>query len=284
MTLFSFEDMPADLPRPPAAAQRALTISGINMPVAIWLSLSETLRRALMVAGAAEIIDPNAVLGALGGASLKVQMRHPATEPSRDRVPRDLEEALGPWRGLVAHHWRAMPALHRFILATLATNKRLLWRAMTEFAQRGRWSGSEKLPPIHGLLARCVVQISTETFQYLNDPRFHAGRSTVLARVAGVRAARKLSEIVDRHADEVIGPVELESGPLPAVGLLFQAHVSTASGQFSETGSLLAATTAAVALLDLLREADDQGSITAAGISDEPWLFGSADNETTLAF
>jgi molybdenum cofactor biosynthesis enzyme len=254
------------------------------MSIAIWQSLNEATRRVLTNAGAGEIVDPNAVRGALRSASFKVQMRHPVTDPSAEQLPKDLEEVLGPWRAHIAYHWRTMPALHRFILTTLAGNPRLLWRAMTEIAQRGRWSGSEALPPIHGLLARCEVRLSTKTFAYLNDPRFHAGRATVLARVAGVRAARKLSELVDQHAHDATGPVELESGPLAGVGLLFQAHVSTADGAFSATGSLLAATTAAVALLDLVREVDDRVSILGAGISDEPWLFGAADNEATLAF
>jgi molybdenum cofactor biosynthesis enzyme len=285
MTIFAFEDIPPDLPRPPAAAQRALAISGINMSIAIWQSLNEATRRVLTVAGAGEIVDPNAVRGALRGASFKVQMRHPISDPSTDFIPQDLEDVLGPWRAHVAFRWRSMPALYRFVLAMLAPNPRLLWHAVNEIAHRGRWAGFDTLPPIHGLLARCEVRISTKTFGYLNDLRFHGGRSTVLARVAGVRAARKLSELIDKHAHDATGRVELESGPLFNVGLLFQAHVSTAGGAFSEAGSLLAATTAAVALIDLLRQVDDRVRITAAGISDEPWLFGGVvDSETTIAF
>jgi molybdenum cofactor biosynthesis enzyme len=179
-----------------------------------------------------------------------------------------------------------MPALHRYVLAMLAQNPRLLWHALHELAQRGRWAGSDTLPPIQGLLARCDVRISTKTFAYLENPRFHGGRATLLARVAGVRAARKLHELIDRHAHDMVGPVELESGPLANVGLVFQAHVSTAGGAFSEAASLLAATTAAVALIDLLREVDDRVSITAATLTREPWLFGSGetDNETTIGF
>lgn len=284
MTIFAFEDIPPDLPRPPAAAQRALAISGINMSIAIWQSLSEATRRVITVAGAGEIVDPNAVRGALRGASFKVQMRHPVSDPSIDYIPTELDEVLGEWRAHIAFRWRAMPALHRYILVMLAQNPRLLWRALTELAQRGRWSGSDTLPPIQGLVARCEVRISTKTFSYLNNPRFHGGRATILARVAGVRAARKMHELIDQHAHDAVGPVELESGPLPNVGLLFQGHVSTAAGAFSETASLLAATTAAVALIDLLREVDDRVSITAASLNREPWLFGSVDNETTIGF
>ena len=228
-------------------------------------------------------MNPNGILGLLRGASLKVQMRHPARDPKPDALPRDLEEVLGPWRTMVAYHWRAMPTLHRFVLATLATNPRLLWRAMTEIAKKDRWTGSEELPPIHGQLARCEVRIPDDSLAYLNDIRFHAGRAEVLARAAGVRVARATPDLIDSHAHIPIGPVELESGPLRRIGLLFQAHVSTADGLFSPTASLLAATTAAVALVDLFREVDDSVAIIGASLSDEPWMFGSADNEATLA-
>jgi molybdenum cofactor biosynthesis enzyme len=155
---------------------------------------------------------------------------------------------------------------------------------MSEIGRIDRWAGSEHLPPIHGLLARCELRISTHAFTHLSDPRFHAGKACVLARAAGVRAARWLGEIVDAHAETAIGPVELEWGPQRGVGVVWQAHVSTAQGAFSPTGSMIAATTAAVAMIDLVRSLDEGAHVTGASVVDEPWMFGQDDAESTIAF
>lgn len=283
--VFGFEELSNDLPRPPVAAQRALGAAGVSMPLAAWKALSPQTRLGLAYAGAADVVDREAVLSLLrGGALGKVQLTHPAAEPSPAAPPRELEKVLGPWQRVVKHHWPSMRGLHRYLLALLVGNPRLLWRALNEVASEGGWHGSEALPPMHGLLARCDVRVSTQWFSVLEDPRFHAGRAGVLARAAGVRAARWMSELLDAHADGVVGPVELEWGPLHGVGVVWQAHVSTVQGVFSPAGSLLAATTAAVALVDLLREIDPAAKIVNAAISDEPWLFGAVGSESTLAF
>jgi hypothetical protein len=119
----------------------------------------------------------------------------------------------------------------------------------------------------------------------MESPYLHAGRSGVLARASGVRAARRVADVVDTHAETTIGPVELEYGPLRGTGVLWQGHVSTAEGAFSDTASLLAVTTAAVAMIDLLREVDPNACIASATLADEPWLFGreGGDSESTIA-
>jgi molybdenum cofactor biosynthesis enzyme len=284
MTIFAFEEVTRDLLNPPIAAQRALAQAGVNMPLSVWRALSFETRQELIQIGGGESVDPNGVRSLLRGISLgKVQMTHPVSDPKTARLPTDLETVLGPWRPLVAYHWPSMRGLHRWVLGALASNPRLLWRAMSEIGHLDRWTGSEVLPPIHGMLARCEVRISTDAYQALGDPRFHAGRAGVLARASGVRAARRLSDVIDAHAEGSVGPVELEWGPHRNVGVLWQAHVSTAQGAFSPTASLLAATTAAVALIDLLREIDGSAQIVGAQISDEPWMFGDEDSESTLA-
>lgn len=282
--VFGFEEISQDLGRPPLAAQRALSHSGVSMSLPVWRDLPLEARQRLAQAGLGEAIDSQAVQAHLRGPSLKrVQFMHGTRDPSPNQLPNELEWVLGPWKPLVAYHWPTMRGLHRFVLASLAANPRLLWRAMSEIGRYDRWSGFDLLPPIHGVLARCEIRLSTHAFTHLEDPRFHAGKAGVLARAAGVRAARWLSDIVDAHAETAIGPVELEWGPQRGVGVLWQAHVSTAQGAFSPTGSLIAATTAAVAMIDLVRSLDETALITGASISDEPWMFGYEDNESTIA-
>ncbi|MGZ3452382.1 MAG: hypothetical protein ACXWUG_24825 [Polyangiales bacterium] len=283
MTTFAFEDATQELLNPPLSAQRALGHSGINMPLMVWRSLSLDTRKALVQAGAVDTVDVGSVRAVLrGGALAKVQMTHPLSDPKTARLPNDLEVVLGPWRQLVAYQWASMRGLHRWVLGALASNPRLLWRAMSEIGQIDRWNGSEALPPIHGILARCDVRMSSEAYAALGDARFHGGRAGLLSRASGVRAARRISEVIDAYAEGSVGPVELEFGA-SRNGALWQAHVSTAQGTFSPTASLLAATTAAVAMIDFVSEIDGTAYIVGAQISDEPWMFGSEDSESTLA-
>lgn len=282
--VFGFEEISHDLARPPLAAQRALSSTGVTMTLPVWRELPVEARQRVASAGLADPVDREAVQSALRGAALKhVQFTHATKDPNPNALPHELEWVLGPWKPLVAYQWPTMRGLHRFVLKTLAGNPRLLWRAMSEIGRIDRWTGSETLPAIHGVLGRCEIRLSTHALAHLTDPRFHAGRAGVLSRAAGVRAARWMGDLVDAHSETAVGPVELEWGPLRGVGVLWQAHVSTAQGEFSPTASLLAATTAAVAMIDLVRPLDEGAAIVGASISDEPWMFGFEDSESTLA-
>jgi len=283
--VFAFEEISHDLARPPLSAQRALASAGVSMSLPVWRDLPIETRQRLAYAGLAEVVDTQAVQTSLRGAALKrVQFTHGSKDPSPHALPHELEWVLGPWKPLVAYHWPTMRGLHRFVLTKMAGNGRLLWRAMSEIGKIDRWSGSEALPPIHGMVARCEVRLSTHALTHLTDPRFHGGKAGVLSRAAGVRAARWLGDLIDAHSETAVGPVELEWGPLRGVGILWQSHVSTAEGAFSATGSMLAATTAAVAMIDLVRSLDEGAHVVGASITDEPWMFGFEDSEATLAF
>src|SRR5262249_719022 len=147
----------------------------------------------------------------------------------------------------------------------LANNTRLLYRAIAEIALRSRF-GASVLPSRGwtGTLAHADVRMAPEVIAKLQTPELLDGRACILARVAGIRAARWASEILDLHAHVATGPVEvgfiIDPIKWPSL-VVWQAHVSTIDGQFSPSASLLAAVTAAAALHDMVTRVGAGASI-----------------------
>lgn len=279
---YAFEDLDAELSRPPLAATRALGTQGIVLSQELWRMLSVEAREALAMAGADDVVDPARVRAALHGVPFgKLRMVGAVAEPDPRAVPSALAAVLGPWISPVATAWSSLPPLDRFILSLLAGNPRLLWRALAEISTRGRWPGTWSMPTIPSTIARCDLRMGRAAREALDDPTFHSGRAGVLARASGKRAARRLGELIDAEAETAVGPVELEWGVVDKL-VVWQAHASTATGAFSPSASLLAATTAAIAMIELVREADPTARIVSAGTAEEPWLFGGASEEATL--
>jgi molybdenum cofactor biosynthesis enzyme len=136
-------------------------------------------------------------------------------------------------------------------------------------------AGSET-SPWKSVLAQCGVKIRPDALVTLQSLDFLDGRAFVLARVAGVRAARRAAETFDMRSDAGTGTIELDWCSLDEAGmLLWQAHVSTWDGAFYPAAALAAATTAAVALCDMIRERDPSASMVEACILEATWQVGS---------
>lgn len=276
---YAFEELNEDLPRPPKAALRAMFSAGILVSPRGWKSLSNETRQALATEGTREQINVVMVAELLKEAPPgHIRLVARTADPPVDQVPPAVLKALGPTRSISASEWASLRALDRYVIASLAANTRLLWRALDEFASEPgskltkgggqSWSGA---------LAHCEVHCHPNAIERLTSSKYLDGRAFVLARVAGVRAARRTSEMLDLQVETVSGPAELDWGPTKQPGvLLWQAHVSTWDGEFFPAASLLAVSTAAVALYDMVKEIDPTASIGSAGIVEEPWRVGSA--------
>lgn len=285
---YAFEEVAeSDLARAPLAALRALRIAGIALSRRGWEALSPEVRRDLAVAGARDEVIREEVNRILEKAPLDQLRLVPAIpDPARDEVPAELSGALGPTRSLPLAFWQRLSGLDRHVLMMVARNTRLTWRAVAEMTLRLRYVGAV-LPPgaWTGTLARAEVTMDPGTLEMLRSPAFHDGRALVLARVAGIRAARWASEILDFHAAQPTGPVEVGWGmdlrTRPGT-VVWQAHVSTTEGEFSPSASLLAAVTAAAALHDILNRAGAQAVIETARLVEEPWMPSEHDDEVTI--
>lgn len=269
--VYLFEEIADDLPRPPMAALRALLEAGLVVSPRGWRKLPLENRQALATLGLRDVIDREDVRRALAGVPLgDLKMVPTHVEPPGDILPDSVERAAGAVRPLTGDEWRQLRPLDRFVLRTLAPNARLFGRAFEEvLKRRGVIAPQAALVPT--LVAHVEVQVG-RAIARLWDPSFLDGRGLVLARVAGVRAARMMTDVFDLHADNGVGVVELAASPKADHGIvLWQAHVSLWDGSFSATASLSAATTAAVSVLDMLRDVQPTALITVAMVRVEPW-------------
>ena len=276
--LYHFEELADDLPRPPLAALRALLAAGVVVSPKGWQSLSAEARKTVAAEGARDRVDMMVVKELLALVPVnQIKLVSRVADPSSDAIPDPLFKALGPVRPLSLEEWRSLRALDRQVLASLASNTRLLWRALDELAQR-RTLKPTKVKPWSGSVAHCELKMRREVLSQIMSPGFLDGRAFVLARVSGRRAARRAPELFDLQAESTIGPVELDWAMLEDKGvILWQAHVSSWDGAFFPAGALVAATTAAVALHDMVKALDPHAAVLNASIIDEPWQVGKDD-------
>lgn len=277
---YAFEELTQELSRPPKSAMRAMFCAGIMLSPKGWQSLSVDTRQALAVAGMHDAINEAMVRQLLNEASPSCMKMVPRLQdPPRHELPKGLLGALGLMRTITIEEWAALSTLDRFVLDSLSHNTRLLWRAVEEIARKPD-SPLRRLPskPWSGALARCEVFVRPEARQQMLSPKFLGGRATLLARAAGVRAARRAARFFDLQVEVVTGPTELDWAISRSSGvMLWQGHVSTWDADFFPAASLLAVSTAAVAVYDMIKDIDPHAFITGAGIAEESWKVGTSD-------
>lgn len=275
--VYQFEALGEELPRPPLAALRGLLHAGLVVAPKGWQALPVQTRFELARAGVQGAVDANAVRALAERVPPRyIKLVSRVSDPNPDGVPENVARALGPSRPLTDADWRSMRAVDRAVLVSLAPNARLLALAYEEIAvamgkpQEGsseHWFGS---------VARCEIKLSSASIQELTSTKYLEGRALLLARVAGIRAARRITDLYDLHAEATTGHVELDWLVSPRRdAILWQAHVSSWEGAFFPAASLLAVTTAAGAVFDMIRHIDPNAHIKAS-VRDEEWQVGSA--------
>lgn len=287
--IYAFEQLSLELERAPFAALRALQAAGIRLSRQGWEALSVEARTWIVEVGGAEVADPERVTNLLRGVpprEITLWQRQP--DPSVDQVPQPVVSALGPTGQVPDSFWQAISALDRYVLVRLSHNTRLLVHAITEIALRTRqMTFIVSLKGWSGTLAHCEVKTERKAALRLADREVLDGQACVLARVAGVRAARQACDLLDLHRETLTGVIEIGSTVRTDARIgtvLWQAHVSTALGAFFPAASLLAVTTAAAAMHDILVHQLGAGAqIDAGRLADEPWCVGWDDGDATTA-
>jgi molybdenum cofactor biosynthesis enzyme len=281
--VYAFEEIGGDYARPPMAALRALLAGGIVLSPSGWVGLSVDARHGLAFEGMRDDVNVAVVRSYLRGISLgEVKMVGSARVVDANEPPPELRRALHGARLISSEEWRSLRALDRFVLCALAGNSRVYGRALDEILTRVGRPGAAHAAWV-GPLAHVELRVDGPAISRLDAPDFMEGRAYVLARVAGVRAARQYPEIFDRHGAG-IGIVELDASPRrDAEIVLWQAHVSSWDGEFAAGAALAAATSAAIAIFDAVRGACPRAAIVSAGIREEAWQVGNplfADDAT----
>jgi hypothetical protein len=279
--IYGFEEVSGDLPLPPFSAQRALGAVGVRILLPGWSVLAPELRLGFSTEGAKGVLNLDAINNLCARAPTRhIVLTSRERDPDTDEVPPELAQALGPTQRIGAAEWRGIRSLDRYVLRRLSTNPRLLARACQEIFHQPSPIASGR-PCAFG---HCELRVSPEAAAQLVSGMLASGRAFVLARAAGVRAARRTHELFDLQVDKEAGPIELEHAVNPhsssttGTVVLWQAHVSTWDGQFQATASEVAATTAAMALQDIVRVIDPRATIVTAGVYETPWQVGSNES------
>lgn len=286
-TVFSFEEISDDLPRPPIAALRLLWSSGVSLSIKTWQELPINIRKAIAAEGARDVIRDERKVGFIEGIPVKEVKFVGRTDPNGSpAIPEPVLKQHGIGRPITLDEWNTLRPLERFALTILAKNSRLLWRAYQELiiskyhvplAPGAGWTGEVARSELR---LRAPYEVRADLMRLLAEERLLEGRAFLLARAAGLRSVRRASDVFDLLHDTPLGSVELDWLVKREEGcVLWQAHASTWEGAFSPTASILSVTMATVCLFDMIKEFDPEAYIAETKISNEPWVVGKADWE-----
>lgn len=286
---YEFERLTHDLSWPPLAALRAFEAAGVRVSRDGWKSLPFDARLSLAHLGAGATVDPHAVRSVLAVVPPReIALRPPHPDVTPVEVPGAVVAALRLTGQPASQFWEGLAPLDRYTLFKLAHNTRLLLQAITEMAVRSKqWDYAVSPKKWTGMIAHCEVRMGDEAAARIESEEVLEGRACVLARVAGIRAARSACDLLDMHRETTTGAIEIGSAirhDAARSAVIWQAHVSSADGSFFPAASLLAVTTAAAALHDIVRvELEGDASVDAGHLANEPWCVGWADGDTTVS-
>ncbi len=285
--IYAFEEIGPDLARPPLAARRAMLGSGVAVPLDTWQALPLEARQQIANEGTKLAMSEFVVKNAVSSVLKRVRFMGPVKDPRIDVVPQGVMDAVRQLRPLTLPEWQQLSPLDRYTLVAVSSNSRLLYRALEEMTTGPASTlSSIKLRPWIGPLAHAEVRMSRAALGELAGGMIKSGKAVVLARAAGIRAARGAHDVLDGYAEKWAGPVELDARlDAEMCGYVWQAHVSTVDGEFFAAASILAASTAAIALRDAIAERDPTSSIGEVSQRNEAWSVGSGafGDEATIA-
>jgi molybdenum cofactor biosynthesis protein MoaC len=280
---FAFEEPNVGLELLPLAARRALDVAGIALSLEAWRALSLEERRALIAAGTMETVSPITVERLTARARPAPDRITPRLDPVD--LPEELARELSARRSELARAWPAFTPLERYALVKLARSTKAdpadraarLERAYTELLRpiAARLTHlnadgdahmvdvAQKPPTLRRGVARAFVRMQPETLAALVDGRTPKGDVLAVARIAGIQAAKRTPELIPLchsvHLTGVEVALEPRADP-PGVAVTATARAFDRTGV--EMEALVAASTAALTLYDMLKAIDRGMSIT----------------------
>lgn len=264
----------------PLAARRALDAVGVKLSLEAWQNLEMDARWTLVEAGAADVVDEDAVHRILHG------VLPPPKTTSPWRVPESPSETLRATADPASLQtlWPSLSPLERYALEKLARSPRRdaddvrgrLHSALTTLlADRAPQDGSSRLTHLDErgqakmvdvgekavtkrvAVAEATVRMQPETLALLRRGDTPKGDVLATARIAGIQAAKRTSELIPLcHLVALSGVrVELElDDSIPGVRILATAKTMDRTGV--EMEALVAASVAGLTLYDMLKAVD----------------------------
>ncbi|MBI3204117.1 MAG: cyclic pyranopterin monophosphate synthase MoaC [Myxococcales bacterium] len=272
MKLYAFDEVDERLLLLPLAARRVLDQLGLRLSRAGWQSLPLEARRELTLLGQSATVDLTRARTLVGGAEPAAEVGSAAADPPADAAPHAVTAVYGEGRPLAPALWTGLSALDRYALAKVASKGRAERIAAAYAEIVGASALSTHLSPtgvvrmvdvgakatsLRRAVAESFVSMGAEAFARLEGARAGKGDVLATARIAGIQAAKRTSELIPLcHAIAIThASLEIE---LDAASR--KAHVLASVETFDRTGvemeALCAASVAALTVYDMLKAYD----------------------------
>jgi cyclic pyranopterin monophosphate synthase len=291
--ILSFEDARGDLVWMPFAARRALDAVGARLSLAAWQALPHDDRWSLVEAGAGSEIATHAAEAVLSRVEPAPERRAPWLVP--DAPTQALVEACED-RRVLEELWPELGPLERYALIKIAASER---RPPAERRQRvlsaiealqpRRVSGAEPAEPTlthldergaarmvdvaeksvsrRQAVAEAQIRMEQATLDLLKSGRTPKGDVLATARIAGIQAAKRTSELIPLCHVVALSSVEVTltfDDALPGVHVVATARALDRTGV--EMEALVAASVAGLTLYDMLKAVDRGMTLTEVGL------------------
>jgi cyclic pyranopterin phosphate synthase len=272
MKLYAFDGVGPDLNLVPLAARRALDHVGSKLGLEGWRSLNLELRGLIAEAGSGAKVNGDLVRAAVRKAVPEAERVESIREPSAAVVPVEVAAVFGPERPIAISVWSALTPLDRYALLKVAESGKAERVAgayaeivghsatSTHVAAAGgvrMVSVSEKELTRRSARASTRVSMNPEAFARLSRAEVPKGDVLGTARIAGIMAAKRTSELVPLCHPISLTRVDVELELHPATRSVF---VTATVEAYDRTGvemeALVAASGAALTVYDMLKAFD----------------------------
>jgi len=268
--VFAFEDTGYELEFLPLAARRALDAAGKKLGRVGWQSLSSAHRWEIVGAGAGDEIDVGRIVKIIARAQPPAVDIAPSHE-SRS-LPDDVASSLGRDR-IDQAQWAKLRPIERYALGHVAGKPEVLANAydeivpprLTHLASDGSArmvDVADKAPTRRRAVARALVRMAPKVATAIERGEIPKGDVVAVARVAGIQAAKKTPDLIPLCHHIALTRVEIafeidgEGGTVT-----IEATVEALDRTGVEMEALVAASTAALALYDMVKSADRWATI-----------------------
>lgn len=270
--VYGFDEVDDGLVLLPMAARRALDITGLRLSRSSWLSLPVTARREIVELGSEPVVDATRVAELANESSPAPEPTAPLPEPPADGPPASVVTTFGVSRPVSEAVWVSLSALDRYALAKVTNHARpeRIEAVYAEIVGQSALSThlspaggvrmvdvGQKTPTLRKAVAESFVSMGGEAFSRLEHATAAKGDVLATARLAGIMAAKRTSELIPLCHSIAITQVSLELDLLPGEQRVrVTASVSTLDRTGVEMEALCAASVAALTVYDMLKSYD----------------------------
>ena len=279
--LYDSEGEKRDLGVMPLAARRALMIAGELLTPEGWKSLTLADRRTVVVEGCKATLDRAKVQDVTHKANPPSDWGDAVTDPPVDEVPADLLERLGADRPLENTQWAELRPLDRFVFVLVLKEgppERLsrfydgLFRrpepVVAVAAAAG--AGHFRMVSTHRAVASARVQMRPESLALFLGGENTPDQMFAMARIAGIQAGKHASQLLPLCYPSPITRVEVVCHADYGTGsIVIRATVDAVEKSGVDTEAMVAATIAALTLVDFAKHVDRHVMVTDVQLVEE---------------